>query len=235
MENFKIFINFKTYPQGTGEKAVELAKLCEEILHLRLAQVQNDSKNVEIIPIVQVVDLYRIKQAVKIPVWVQHLDWQPQGKFNGWINLEAVIEAGAGGTLVNHSEHQIPPGTIKQILARISKSSTNTQHPSPNTFQTMVCCKTLGQMERLVKFKPDYIAYEIAELIGTRTSICEMASKQIKHAVEICGKIPLIVGAGVNSKKDLEVAKKLGAKGALISSAIVLDKNPKEKLLELIE
>lgn len=216
----KVFINLKTCPQGAGEKAVELAKICQEI---------SEEKQIEIIPIVQVVDLFRIKQAVKIPVWVQHLDWQPQGQFTGWINMEAVIEAGADGTLLNHSEHQIPPGPVKQILVRVR------DRDRVKKFEVMVCCKTLGQMERLVKFKPDFIAYEIAELIGTKNSITQVAPKAIKHAVEICGNIPLIVGAGINEKKDLEMAKKLGAKGVLISSAVVLAEKPKEKLLELLD
>jgi len=223
----KIFVNFKTYPQGTGGKAVELARVCEEVSRESGVSRVPQELGVEVIPIVQAVDLYRIKQAVKIPVWVQHLDWQPQGKFTGWTNLEAVLEAGANGTLLNHSEHQIPPGTIKQVLVR--------DRDRVEKFKTMVCCKTLGQMERLVKFKPDYIAYEIAELIGTKNSITQMAPKAIKHAVEICGQIPLIVGAGINSKKDLEVVERLGAGGVLISSAIVLAEKPKEKLIELIK
>lgn len=219
MKDFKIFINFKTYSPGTGEKALALTRACEEV----------SSKEVEVIPVVQVVDLYRIKQAVKIPIWVQHIDWQPQGKFTGFTNLEAVVEAGASGTLLNHSEHQIPPGTVKQTLVRVR------DRDRVEKFETMVCCRTLGQIERLVKFRPDYIAYEIAELIGTKTSICETAPKAIEHAVKICGKVPLILGAGVNSKKDLEVAEELGAKGVLISSAIVLAENSKGKLLELLE
>jgi triosephosphate isomerase len=220
MADFKILVNFKTYKEGTGEKAVKLAKVCEQV---------SKEKRVEIIPVVQVVDLFRVKREVKIPVWVQNVDWQPQGQFTGFTNLEAIIEAGAGGTLLNHSEHQIPPGTVRQTLARCSKFNVQ-----DSKFKVMVCCKTLGQMEKLVKFEPDYLAYEIAELIGTTTSICETVPRAIEHAVEICGQVPLIVGAGVHSKKDLKVARKLGAKGVLIASAVVLAKDPEKKLEELI-
>lgn len=223
-DNFKIFVNFKTYPQGTGEKAVELAQVCQEV-----QGEQEGQEGVEIIPIVQAIDLFRVKQEVDIPVWLQHLDWQPQGQFTGWINLEAVIEAGVRGTLLNHSEHQIPPGTIKQTISVIR----NTQYEI-RKFEMMVCCKTLGQMERLVKLKPDYIGYEISELIGGKISITDFKQKSITQAVKICGEIPLIVGAGVNQAKDIQKAKKLGAKGVLISSAVVLAKDPKEKLLEFI-
>lgn len=219
MTDFKIFINFKTYKEGTGEEAIELARVCEEV---------GRQKSAEIIPVVQAVDLSKVKEAVGIPVWVQNVDPQPQGQFTGFTNLEAVVEAGASGTLVNHSEHQVPPGTVKQIIARGSKFKVQ-----DSKFKVMVCCKTLGQMEKLVKFKPDFIAYEIEELIGTTTSICETAPKAISHAVEICGQVPLLVGAGVHSKKDLEVARKLGAKGILISSAVVLAEDSRKKLEEL--
>jgi len=221
VEVFKIFINFKTYPQGTGEKAVELAKICEGF--------GGDGK-FEIIPVVQAADLYRIKQSVKIPVWVQHTDWQKQGQHTGWQNLEAVVEAGASGTLLNHSEHPLSPGTIKQVLARVKEA----KRQKNKDFEVMVCCKTLGQMERLAKLKPGYLGYEIEELIGKEVSIVDFDIKALEHAKEICKEIPLIIGAGVHKPGDLKKAKELGCGGVLISSAIVLAENPKEKLAEIV-
>lgn len=239
MKDFKIFVNFKTYSQGTGEKALELAKICQEV----------SAFEVQIIPVVQAVDVFRVKQAVDIPVWMQNIDPQLQGQFTGWTNLEAVIEAGASGTLLNHSEHSIPPGTVKQILGRIrdiGPASTarldsarlakrGEEIGEKRKFETMVCCKTLGQMERLVKLRSDYIAYEISELIGGKMSITDYNPKAIKHAVEICGKIPLIIGAGIHKPEDLRKAKDLGSAGVLISSAIVLADSPKQKLGEILK
>ncbi len=221
VSDFKVFVNFKTYPQGTGEKAVGLAKVCQAVA---------EESGLEIIPMVQVADLYPVKNAVKIPVWVQHIDPQPPGKFTGWTNLEAVIGEGASGVLINHSEHQIPPGTVKQIIAAISS-----RLKAKSRFQTMVCAKTLGQTERLVKLKPDYIGYEVSELIGGEVSITDESPKSIKHAVEICGSIPVIVGAGIHKPEDLKKAKELGAKGVLVSSAVVLAEDPKDTLLRLVK
>lgn len=214
VEDFLIFINFKTYPQGTGQLAVKLAKACEEA---------GKESGYKIIPVVQAVDLYRLVHEVKIPLWVQNIDAPPPGRYTGWTNLETVMEAGAKGTLVNHSERPIPLGTIKQILARTGK------------FAVMVCGKTLGQIENLVKLKPSFIAYEVSGLIGSKVSIIEGHQKAVKHAVEICKTIPLIVGAGIHRAEDLKTAKALGARGVLISSAIVLADNPKEKLLLLLK
>ncbi len=217
MANFKVFVNFKTYREGTGERAVELAKICEEV---------SRGLEVQIIPVVQAVDVFQVKQAADIPVWVQHIDPQPQGQFTGWINLETVVEAGASGTLLNHSEHQIPPGTVKQTIEKIRDNE---------GVEVMVCCKTLGQMERLVKLKPDYIAYEISELIGGKISITDTNPRSIKHAIEICGQTPLLVGAGIQRAEGLKKAKELGSAGDLISSAVVLAENPKEKLKEILK
>ena len=237
METFKVFINFKTYPQGTGEKAEALVREIEKVRNGEMEKLRNGE--IEIIPIVQAVDLFRIRQETKLPVWVQHIDWQGSGKFTGWTNLEAIMEAGGVGTLLNHSEHPIAPGTIHNMLARVAKLKIQSQVPDgtwqSEKFKVMVCAKTLGQVERLVKLKPDYIGYEIAELIGTKTSITATNPKAIEHAVKICKDIPLIVGAGVNSAEDLVIAKKLGAKGVLISSAVVLSEKPGEKLSELIK
>lgn len=229
MADFRIFVNFKTYPQGTGGKAVELAKVCEGF-----GGFEGFGKigKVEVIPVVQAVDLCRVKEAVKIPVWLQHLDPQLQGAFTGWQNLEAAVSAGANGVLLNHSEHQIPPGTIKQTLARCKAAKL--QRSKDFHFEIMVCCKTLGQMERLVKLKPDYVGYEISGLIGGEVSITEFDPKAVEHAREICQGVPLIVGAGIHKAEDLEKAKNLGAAGVLISSAVVLAEDPKEKLHKLL-
>lgn len=230
MENFKVFINFKTYSRGTGKKAVELAEICQEVSAFAPPnrRASADKQEVQIIPVVQAVDLCRVKEAVKIPIWLQHLDPQPQGAFTGWQNLEAAVSAGASGVLLNHSEHQIPPGTTKQILGRIREIR------EKKRFETMVCCKTLGQMERLIKFKPDFVGYEISELIGGEVSITDFNPKSVEHAKEICRGIPLIVGAGIHKAEDLKKAKNLGAAGVLISSAVVLVEDPKEKLQKLL-
>ncbi|MGI6278346.1 MAG: triose-phosphate isomerase [Patescibacteria group bacterium] len=215
---FKIFINFKTYPEATGEKALRLAKICH-----RVAQ----NKKVEIIPLVQTVDLLRISQAIEGPVWAQHADWQKPGQATGWINLEALMASGATGTLLNHSEHRLPPGTIKQIIRRAKDVN--------NDFGAMVCGETLGQLKKLVFAKPDYLAYEIKELIGGPDSITKASPGSVRKAIIIAKEknVPLVVGAGINSREDVLLAKKMGARGVLISSAVVLADNPEEKLREL--
>jgi len=223
-----IFVNFKTYKEGTGEKAVELAEICRA--------VQEESK-IKIVPVVQIVDLYQVKHRFpELEVWVQHLDPFPQGQYTGWINLEAVKEAGASGTLLNHSEHQIPPGTVRQIIKRTRVSSHQSPVTSHQRFQVMVCCKSLGQAERLAKFKPDLLAYEPPELIGSREkSVTSEKPEAIGNLVKMIPEIPVIVGAGIHSQEDIKISLKMGAKGILVATDVVLAKNPQKELEDLVK
>jgi len=215
-----IFVNFKTYKEGSGLKAVELAEICAQVA---------EASRVAIIPVVQVVDLWHIKgHFPDLEVWVQHLDWYPQGQHTGWVNLEAVIEAGASGTILNHAEHRIPPGSVKQLIKRLTGFV-----PVKGGFRVMVCARTLGQAERLAKLKPDFLAYEPPELIGGDIAVSEAEPNVIKRIVKKIPDIPIIVGAGVKSSKDVKKSLELGAVGVLVSSGVVLAKDQKEALLDL--
>ena len=211
-----ILVNFKTYSQGTGERAVELVGICQKV---------REKTKVNIIPVVQVVDLWRIKQQFPgLPVFVQHVDLFPPGKHTGWVSLEGVIEAGASGTLLNHSEHPLPPGTIKQVLGRFKG------------FKGVVCCRTLGQAQRLVKFKPDFLAYEPPEVIGSQqVSVATIHPKTIKKVVKIAKtkEVPVIVGAGIHSPQDVKISLGRGAVGILVATDVVLAKEPEKELEEL--
>ncbi len=219
-----IFVNFKTYPEGTGETAVKLAGICAKVAK---------TTGVKIIPVVQAVDLWRLKES-GLEVWAQHVDWQLPGQWTGFTNLEAVMRAGGQGTLINHAEHQLPPGTIKQTIKRI-ESLRSLKVQGFKRFETMVCCRTLGQAEKLVKFKPDFIAYEPLELIGGEISVAQSQPAAIGHFVEMADGIPVIIGAGIKEKKDVEIGLKLGAQGILVASGVILADDPGQKLLELAE
>lgn len=212
-----IFVNFKTYRKATGEKAVALAKTCGEV---------REKTGVKIIPIVQTVDLWRIRQKVKIPLWVQHVDWQEEGKFTGFINLRALIQAEASGTLLNHSEHHLPFPVIEKTLESIKQLK--------KEFKVMICAKNLKEMVKLKRLKPDFLAYEAAELIASKTkSVARVHPRIISSAVRKAEGLPVIVGAGIKSSEDVKISLEKGAAGILVASSVILAPSPKKKLLEL--
>jgi triosephosphate isomerase len=93
-----IVLNFKSYSESMAEKAVRMAKYCEE--------VSKDS-GIEIIACPQIPDIYRVACAVKIPVFAQHIDAAGAGSYTGHITADCVKSAGARGTLINHSERRL--------------------------------------------------------------------------------------------------------------------------------
>ena len=83
-----VIVNFKTYLESTGKKAVELAKSAEKA---------SKETGVSIIVVPQFVDIARISEAVEIPVFSQHVDPIKPGNSTGHILAEAVKEARCSG------------------------------------------------------------------------------------------------------------------------------------------
>ena len=101
---------------------------------------------------------------------------------------------------------------------------------------SVVCASNLAMVKKLVKYHPDFIAYEPKRLIGGNKSVTSENPKIITKAVKLCEKkgIKLLAGAGVHSKKDIKTALKLGASGVLIAHKVVRSKAPKKVLKELL-
>lgn len=208
-----IWINFKIYKQTFGNGALKLAKICKEV---------SDQTKTPIVPVVSALDLRIIKEKIGGEVWLQNVDLFTEGKHTGYISPLAAVAAGASGILLNHSEHQIPPGKIRQILKM-------------KDLKFMICLKTLGQVLWLkrLKPKPDFVAYEPPELIGGELSVSQAKPEVIKRIVKTLSDYQIIVGAGVHDAQDVKKSLTLGAKGALVSSDVVTAKDPKKELLEL--
>ena len=211
-----VILNFKAYEEAVGDNAIKLAKTCYEVSKI---------KNAEIMIAVQPADIFRIASKFKIKVLAQHVDIE-FGKYTGSINAKAVKEARAYGTLLNHAEKKISVEKIKSTIDFCKRIG----------LKVVACAANLEEAKAISGLKPDFVAFEIPELIGTEKSITEEAPSSVKRFVEItksANTIPLC-GAGINSREDLETALALGTKGVLLSSAFVKAKNPKRFLLELI-
>jgi len=186
-----ILINFKTYKEGTGKNALKLAKIIDDI-----------SKNydAEFIIAVQATDIKQIKDNVSIKVFAQNFELAEQGKFTGHITAEAAKEAGATGTLINHSEYQLETGVIKNIIEKCKSLD----------LTSVVCANDVPKAAEISEFRPDYIAVEPPELIGGKISVAEAKPEVIENAVNAI-KTNVLVGAGINKAEDLRVSLQLGA------------------------
>jgi triosephosphate isomerase len=210
-----ILVNFKNYKQSFGDGAIKLAKICKEVM---------EETGVKIIPVVSALDAYRIQKEVGIKVYLQSIDEFDEGAQSGFVSPMAAKELGIEGSLINHSEHRLKPGTILRILKKL-----------PTDFETILCLQTLGQTERWAKnVKPKYIAYEPKQFIGNREkSVASEKPEVIKKMVEKYPKITVLVGAGVHSKEDVVTSIGLGAKGILVATDVVKADDPKKELSKL--
>jgi len=101
--------------------------------------------------------------------------------------------------------------------------------------KTIVCLSSLGQAQKWGRhLKTDYLVYEPLEFIGSSTdSVSTRRPEIIKKIADLVSPLPLLVGAGIRTPEDIKIALSLGAAGFLISSAVVLAKNPRQKLTTL--
>jgi len=209
-------VNFKAYAEATGKKAGELAKQCEKAAK---------AEDANVVLAVQATDIAAVADATSLPVLAQHVDAKEQGSQTGWITPEAIKAAGAIGSLVNHSEHEIPAAQIKETIARLKACE----------LIAVVCAPTPEKAEELAKLEPDVIAIEPPELIGGDVSVSTAKPEIITQTTEKITDIPVLCGAGVKTKEDTQKAKELGAKGILVASGVVKAKDPTAALAGLVQ
>jgi triosephosphate isomerase len=206
-----IIVNFKTYLEATGEKAVELAKKAEKVsLETKIS--------VGLAP--QFTDIATLAKTAKIPVFAQHIDPIQPGSHTGYILAEAVKETGAIGTLINHSERQLKLSDIDAIIKMTREHS----------LVSVVCANNPNISAAVASLKPDIIAIEPPELIGTGIPVSkakpEVITDTIRLVRQINEKVVILCGAGISHGEDVKAALKLGTQGVLVASGIVKAKDP---------
>jgi triosephosphate isomerase len=213
-----IIINFKTYEEATGGGALRLARICRSI-------AMKYGKRIIISP--QFTDIYRISKEASAytPVFAQHID-DGIGKFTGSVSPLAVREAGAVGTLLNHSER---PLSIEDVGKRIVAAKAH-------GLMTLCFADSIGQSVKIAAFGPDMLAYEPPELVGTGISVSTAKPSQITDFVgKVNPRVRRLVGAGISNAGDVRKALELGADGWGVSSAFTKAKDPERVLTELVE
>lgn len=219
MEKF-IVINFKTYEQSTGENALNLAKICDDI-------ARETKSNIIIVP--QFADIYRISKSVKIPVFAQHFDNIKYGSNTGHVLLESLKSVGASGSLLNHSEKRLKLADIESGIEKLKSLG----------MKSIVCTNNVSTTKSAAVLNPDFVAIEPPELIGTGISVSKAQPDIVRNSVnavkEINSDVKILCGAGISNGDDVRRAIELGTDGVLLSSGVVCAKNPRGVLVDLIK
>lgn len=213
-----ILVNLKAYPEALGRKALALAKACADV-------AEKTGASIAVAPAAP--DLALVARQVRIPVFAQHVDAVEAGARTGWLPPEAVLEAGAVGTLLNHSERKVPTKDMEAVIPRCEALG----------LEVVCCAGDLAEAETVARLSPDYVAIEPPELIGGDVSVTkakpEIVAGAVKRIRGVNPKVEVLCGAGVKTGKDVAKAIELGTVGVLLASGVVKAKDPRKALADL--
>ena len=205
-----VIVNFKTYSEATGSRAVELARKAEKV---------NSETGVSVGVAPQFADIATVTKSVDIPVLAQHVDPIRPGGFTGHVLAKSVKEAGAVGTLINHSERQLKLSDIDEIIKLAREEN----------LLSCVCANNPSVSTAVATLRPDIIAVEPPELIGTGIPVSkakpEVIAETVRLVREANPKVTILCGAGISRGEDVAAALKLGTQGVLVASGIVKAKD----------
>ncbi|EMA47036.1 triose-phosphate isomerase [Halococcus saccharolyticus] len=210
-----VLVNLKAYPSDP----VAIATAAHEIA---------DESGVRIAVAPQAAHLERVAET-GVETWAQHISSVEHGSHTGSTLAEAVADAGAVGTLVNHSERRLRLADIDGALDAADRAG----------LETIVCANNPDQIGAAAALGPDGVAVEPPALIGGDVSVSQADPEIVEGAVEaataVDDSVDVLCGAGISSGEDLAAAGDLGASGVLLASGVAKADDPRAALADLVE
>ncbi len=213
-----LVVGLKTYLRATGRRALRLAEMANEV---------SKDTGITIVLVPQYTDIALISQRFPLPLFAQHIDPVEPGSHTGQVLPEAVKEAGAAGTFINHSERRLALGDIERTVDRARQVA----------LLSCVCSDSPQLSAKVAAFNPDIILIENPELIGTGRAASKadprIISETLEAVKEVNPKVQVICGAGITSEIDVSAALSLGVVGVGAASAIIKASDPLGVMMEM--
>jgi triosephosphate isomerase len=214
-----ILVNLKTYKEGTGNRAHQIATAAQLV-------ARESGVTIGIAP--GYIDLHPLCHHFEIPVYAQHVDGYEPGAHTGHISADALKAAGAAGSLVNHSERRL---TLAEIESSVRALQTH-------KLTAVICSNNEVTSAGAAAIGPDYVAIEPPELIGSGVSVSKANPDIIKRSVAavhaVNPKVKVLTGAGIQSGECVKIAMDLGTDGVLLASSVVKAADPAAVLRDLV-
>lgn len=209
-----VLVNLKAYP-------------CDPVDVAEAAANVADDTGVRVAVAPQAAHLDRVSET-GVETWAQHVSPVEYGSNTGSTLAEAAADAGAVGTLLNHSENRLKLADIDASVRAAERAE----------LETVVCANNPRQVAAAAALEPDAVAVEPPELIGTGTPVSkadpDIVTKSVDAAAAV-GEVPVLCGAGISTGEDLAAAADLGAEGVLLASGVAKADDPKAALEALVE
>jgi triosephosphate isomerase len=210
-----VLVNLKAYP-------------CDQTTVARAASAVTADYDAEIAVAPQAAHIEQVA-ATGVQTWAQHVDPVEHGSHTGSTLADATADAGAVGTLLNHSERRLTVAEIDAALAATERAG----------LDTVVCANNPDQIAAVTALGPDAVAVEPPELIGTGTPVSTADPEIVRDAVAAARRVdesvPVYCGAGISTGEDVVAARDLGADGVLLASGVAKAEDPQAALEGLVE
>ena len=209
-----VLVNLKAYPCDP----VEVATAAREVA---------DESGVDIGIAPQAAHLAAVAET-GVETWGQHVSPVDHGSHTGSTLAEAVVDAGAVGTLLNHSENRLKLADIDASIGAARRAG----------LDVVACANNPAQVAAVAALGPDAVAVEPPELIGTGTPVSKADPDVVEDAVEAAARVDedveVYCGAGISTGEDLVAAAELGAEGVLLASGVAKAEDPRAALEDLV-
>ncbi len=199
----------------------------DRILELALvADRASETYGVDVVFTTPYADIRTVaEQTENIHVFAPHMDAEPVGRGLANVLPESVKAAGAHGVMLNHSEKPLTYSVLERTLERAKALG----------LCTIVCADSIAEARSIALLKPDIIVAEPAVLIATGKGAdldYVMAACDAIKAVD--PNIMVLVGAGINSGKDVYDVIIRGCDASGTSSGVALAEDPAQMIDEMV-
>jgi len=209
-----VLVNLKAYP-------------CDPVGVASAARDVSESSGVRIAVAPQAAHLAAVAET-GVETWAQHVSPVAHGSQTGSTLAEAAADAGATGTLLNHSENRLKLADIDASLDAADRAD----------LETVVCANNPDQVGAAAALSPDAVAVEPPELIGTGTPVSkadpDIVTDAVDAATAVDDSVEVFCGAGISTGADLDAAGDLGATGVLLASGVAKAEDPRAALEDLV-
>ena len=210
-----VLVNLKTYP-------------CDPVAVAEAAKEVSDESGVRVGIAAEDADLAAVADT-GVETWAQHVDPIEHGSNTGHTLAETVADAGAAGTLINHSENRLKLADIDGSVRAAERAG----------LETCVCANNPAQIGAVTALGPDAVAVEPPELIGGDVSVAtadpDIVTDAVEAAAAVDEDVDVYCGAGISTGDDVDAAGDLGASGVLLASGVAKADNPRGVLEDLVD
>src|SRR6056297_74036 len=209
-----VLVNLKTYP-------------CDPVAVAEAVRDVNETTDARLAIAPPATHIERVAET-GAETWAQHVDPIEHGSNTGHTLAEHAADAGAVGTLINHSEQRLKLADIDGAVQAAERAG----------METIVCGNNPAQIGAAAALGPDAVAVEPPALIGGDVSVATADPGIVEDAVAaaeaVDDDVDVFCGAGVSTGEDVAAAGDLGAAGVLLASGVAKADDPEAVLEDLV-